>query len=61
MGGPVEFEKNLVNNEEEDKILGIEIEGDIQFNIKDEVGNSEIEVSENKNIEISFKFIIRRE
>ncbi|CAI2193555.1 1859_t:CDS:2, partial [Funneliformis geosporum] len=54
-----EFEKNLTNNEEEDKILSIEIEDDIELDVKDEVDNSEIEEFEDEYMEILFKLIIR--
>jgi hypothetical protein len=47
----VEFEKNLMNNEEDDGFQDIE----------EEVDNSEIEESEDEHVEISFKLVIRRE
>ncbi|CAI2189085.1 19457_t:CDS:2, partial [Funneliformis geosporum] len=57
----LEFEKSLINNEEENKILGIEIEDDIELDVEDEIDNSEIEEFEDEYMEISFKLIIRRE
>jgi hypothetical protein len=65
----VEFENNLMDNKEEedfqdveqDKILGIEIEQDLELDVDDEVDNSEIEESEDEHVEISFKLVIRRE
>ncbi|CAI2191190.1 1919_t:CDS:2, partial [Funneliformis geosporum] len=43
----------------EDKILSIEIEDDIELDVKDEVDNSEIEEFEDEYMEILFKLIIR--
>ncbi|CAI2185790.1 4378_t:CDS:2, partial [Funneliformis geosporum] len=51
----VEIEKNLMNNEEKNKILGIKIEDNVVFYVEDEVDNSEIEETEDEYMEISFK------
>ncbi|CAI2196645.1 3807_t:CDS:1, partial [Funneliformis geosporum] len=49
-----------MNNEVKDKILGIEIEDDIELDVEDKEYNSEIEESKDEYMKISFKLIIRR-